>query len=168
METETQRALKICIEDARRRELGVQASTSPFGPLVSQIRGNLTLARELGLFKPPFYRQQGCMTTHEYENLPEFKVGEVTFVPGTELAFAYISVAGCTVYREWGLGIQGTHSSMTTGDSLLPGIWWGDIKKAAKVLASEVEKAKKARAAKKAQEAQDLAQAAAFLSARAK
>lgn len=163
-ETEVQKALRLCIRDAHRRELGVRASTTPYGPLVAQIRRDMERARELNLWEPPFYTKY--YLSGSSESLPRFRSGEVEFIPSSVFAFTSISVAGDAVYYDSGIGGSGSYACMTLGGSMLPGIWWDDITEAAKALSDAIANGEAALATKKAKEAQELARAATLLASR--
>lgn len=168
METETQKALKLCILDARERKLGVCVYNTAYSALICQIQRDLDraqeLRRELRLCAPPFYFKR--YTFCEAETQPRFKHGDVEFIPGSHFAFSSIRVVDIGVYYDSGIGGSGEYSKMTLGGSLLPGPWMVDITEAARVLSEVVAKGEADLAVKKAQDAQDLAKAASFLTSR--
>lgn len=163
METETRKALKICLKDAYQRNLGVCVYETQYGPLIDQIRRDLNRARELGLSDPPFHIKNHSRGDFE---VPWFKVGEIEFISNAS-AFTAIYVAGCAaVYYDSGIGGSGSYSNMTLGKSLLPGPWMDDIVKAARVLSEVVAKGGADLAVKEDQETEELSKAEAFLASR--
>ena len=138
-EDEEREALRLCIRDARHQRLGVKASTSQWAGLLVQLDRDMGEAQRLAVVK--YSEKRSVRPSYPYGvDVYTFTHSHVEILTrhGTNVADIY--VAGEEAYRKGGLGRPGAHSTLSIGDSLLPGVWWADIAKAAAALRAAVAK----------------------------
>lgn len=132
-------ALILCIREARRQRLGVKASASPWAGLLVQLNRDMGEALRLAVAK--YSERRSVRPSYPYGvDVYAYTHGHVEILACHGNNAADIYVAGEKVYRRGGLGRPGEHSTLSIGDSLLPGVWWADVATAADALSTEVSK----------------------------